>query len=390
MKGGTRSYEMALRMVASGHEVHMVTSLRDDSLKNKDWLETNVDGIHVHWLPVKYDNRMSYAERIRAFFKFALKASKKACSIGGDVIFATSTPLTIAIPAVKAKKKLGIPLVFEVRDLWPELPIAIGAIKSPSAKWLATKLENYAYFNSDHVIGLSPGMTEGVIKAGYPKNKTSTIPNSCDLDMFNLEKNAGQEFRNRFDWLQNRPLILYAGTLGHINGVSYLVELASQMCDVNSEVRFLVLGAGVEECEIREQAKELGVLDKNFFMLEQVNKSQIPSVFKAATVSTSLFVDMPEMWANSANKFFDTLASGTPVLINYGGWQKDIIEREDIGITLPPAPTREAAERLNCLLCDKERLKRLGDNARAIAERDFSRDKLARELIQVLEDVVSQ
>ncbi|MCH8492478.1 MAG: glycosyltransferase family 4 protein [Idiomarina sp.] len=385
MKGGTRSYEMARRMVARGHEVHMITSYRQSDKPSSEWFYTIDEGIHIHWLAVKYNNKMSYKDRVGAFFKFALKAGRKAINIGGDIIFATSTPLTIAIPAVKAKKKLKVPMVFEVRDLWPELPIAMGAIKSPILIWMAKRLEKYAYFNAEHVIGLSPGMSEGVARTGYPKEQISTVPNSCDLDVFNPETVDGNPFRESQEWLGDRPLVIYAGTLGHINGVSYLADLAAKTYEISPEVRFLVIGAGVDDEKVRNRALELGVLNKNFFMFERVAKNEIPDVFAAATVSTSLFINLQEMWANSANKFFDALAAGKPIAINYGGWQADIFKSDQIGVILPAEPTEQAASMLVDLINDEEQLKSCGRNARRVAQRDFSRDKLAEELIAVLE-----
>ena len=98
----------------------------------KGWFTTHESGMRVHWLPVRYSNHMTYLARMLAFFKFAIRAAGRARQIRGDVVFATSTPLTIAIPAVYAARRCGIPMVFEVRDLWPELPIAVGALRIPS------------------------------------------------------------------------------------------------------------------------------------------------------------------------------------------------------------------------------------------------------------------
>jgi len=390
MHGGTRSYEMARRMVAAGHEVHMITSIREELPDDSAWRYSNEDGIHVHWLAVPYDNKMSYLSRIIAFFRFALKSRSKAVDVGGDIVFATSTPLTISIPAVYAKRKLKVPLVFEVRDLWPELPIAIGAIRSPIIKWLARKLERYSYFNSDHIVGLSPGMSEGVISTGYPQEQVTTIPNSCDLDLFDPTVNSGVKFRNELSWLGDRPLVLYAGTLGHINGVAYLADLAAEVYELNSEVRFLVVGTGVDEDKIREHAISLGIYEKNFFMLDRISKNDMPEVFAAATVSTSLFINLPEMWVNSANKFFDALAAGKPIVINYEGWQKSIIEQSEVGIVLPTKPNIDAATKLLGLIDSKELLTKFSSNSRRIAEKDFSRDLLASKLLNVLEEVYSK
>jgi glycosyltransferase involved in cell wall biosynthesis len=112
-------------------------------------------------------------------------------------------------------------MVFEVRDLWPELPIAVGALKNPVLKKAAKWLELFAYKNADHVVALSPGMADGVIKSGYPPGGVHVIPNSCDIDFFQVSENKGQNFLNNHPELQGGPLVLYAGTLGLINGVGY-------------------------------------------------------------------------------------------------------------------------------------------------------------------------
>lgn len=387
MKGGTRSYEMAKRMVEQGHEVHIITSRRDSGLETEFWSKEVVDGIIVHWLPVAYNNTMSYRQRVKSFFRFALKAGKKAISIGGDIIFATSTPLTIAIPAVKAKKRLGVPMVFEVRDLWPELPIAMGALKLPFSKYFARKLERYAYFNADHIIGLSPGMTQGVLAAGYPSERVSTIPNSCDLDVFGIPRSAAKCFREERQWLGDRPLVLYAGTLGKINGVSWLADLASNVLFRNEEVRFLVLGEGGDESGVRRRAEELGVLGRNFFMEKRISKKDVTKALQAADICMSLFVPLKAMEANSANKFFDALAAGRPIAINYQGWQKDLILNNSIGLVLDQNDVALSAEKLVSLIGDERRKKIFGENARKLGEREFSRDILANKLIKTLTDV---
>lgn len=387
MKGGTRSYEMAKRMVARGHDVHMITTRRDGEGTPGKWTVEDVEGITVHWLAVPYHNGMPYSERIKAFFQFAMKAAKKAVEVGGDIIYATSTPLTIAIPAVKAKKRLNIPMVFEVRDLWPELPIAMGALKSPVTKFLAKRLEKYAYFNSEHVVALSPGMAKGIEKVGYSRKRISTIPNSCDLELFNINDSCGQEFIQSRPWLAGGPLVLYAGTLGHINDVSWLASLAEKVNRLEPNIRFLVIGEGVDEKKLYKRAESLGVLNKNFFIEKQIPKSQIPNALNAATVCSSLFLPIEEMWANSANKFFDALAAGKPVVINYKGWQKEIIEEHNVGVHLDYCCLEEAARKLISLATNLEECKKVGERARELAEQKFSRDKLANDLIGVIEQV---
>lgn len=390
MSGGTRSYEMARRLVAQGHEVHMITSRRDNDGQGGGWEVTDVEGIHVHWLPVPYSNRMSYSRRIRAFFSFAAKSALRAAAVGGDIVFATSTPLTIAVPAVYAARRCKIPMVFEVRDLWPELPIAIGALRGNVSIALARSLERFAYRNSKAIVALSPGMRDGVVETGYPAAQVTVIPNSCDLDIFRVPENMGDAFRQRYAWLQDRPLVVYSGTLGKINGVAYLAEVAAAAKSLDPEVRFLVIGEGAELELVTQTARDLGVLDENFFLLPPLPKREIPAVLSAADLATSLFVPLPEMWANSANKFFDALASGTPICINYRGWQEALLLERGAGLVLDPLDAPEAARQIVAVLHDPEWLRNAGLAAGKLAEEEFSRDRLAETLERVLLDAVAQ
>jgi len=384
MAGGTRSYEMARRMVAAGHEVHIVTSRTDGKMAG-GWVKTEVAGINVHWLPVAYNNSMSIARRLRAFLEFAIKAGPRAASLEPDVIFATSTPLTIAIPAIWAKKRRKVPMVFEVRDLWPEVPIAMGAIKNPVLKWAARKLESWAYANSAQVVALSPGMAEGIRRAGYPEDRITCIPNSADVEIFDIPSEVGESFRAEREWLQDRPLLVYAGTFGRVNGIGYMVELAKEMAAINPEFRFLAIGNGAEEAQIRQAAEAVGVLNTNFFIEPPVSKSDLPRVLSAASVASSFVIPIEELWKNSANKFFDTLAAGRPMVINYGGWQADILKESGAGIELPYDNAREAALQLNSLVSDEKRMSLARKAAAKLAHETFAREKLAKNLISVIE-----
>ncbi|MEM7041657.1 MAG: glycosyltransferase family 4 protein [Pseudomonadota bacterium] len=391
--GGIRSYEMAKRLVAWGHEVHVVTSDTSGAATNEqntDWVETDENGVHVHWLPVPYHNSMGFAQRVKAFLRFAAAAARKAASIDGDLVFATSTPLTIALPGVWAAKRRKRPMVFEVRDLWPEIPIAIGALKSKPVIMAAQWLERFSYRNSAAVIALSPGMRDGVTKVGYPDNRITIIPNAADLDLFDVPEDAGRAFRQRYPWLQDRPMVLYGGTFGFMNGVSYLPKLAAEVMPINPDIRFVAIGSGAEKDQVRKTASELGVLDKNFFIIERVNKEEMPAIHKAADVVTSLFIDLPEMRANSANKFFDGLASGTPVAINYGGWHADLLREANAGLLLDPRDLAGSAKSLAGHLEDRSWLEQAGKNARELAKSQFARDDLARRLEGVLTDVLER
>jgi len=376
---------MARRMVAAGHDVHMVTSYRADEKLCRDWFRSEETGIIVHWLPVPYSNHMNSFARIRAFFRFALSARRKAIALKGDVIFATSTPLTIAIPAVFASRRNKIPMVFEVRDLWPEMPIAMGALKNPLLKYAAHLLERWAYFNSAAVVALSPGMKQGVADTGFPHNKVAVIPNSSDNSEFKFNLESAREFRQKRPWLGDDPFLVYAGTFGRVNDVSYMVKLAAELKRRDSDIKILLVGDGQERGKILELALEVGVYEHNLFFEKMIPKKDVPALLGASAMASSLFIDIPEMQVNSANKFFDALAAGKPILLNYGGWMHDLVEKNNCGLAVRGKPVSEVAASLDNALHDDRWLRDAGLRARRLAENYFDRDKLADQLIEVLE-----
>ncbi|MFC3285511.1 glycosyltransferase family 4 protein [Litchfieldella rifensis] len=388
MNGSTRSYELARRLVSRGHRVRMLTSWREEDGR-RDWFVTNEEGIEVHWLPVPYDNAMSYAQRLRAFFRFAIGASRRAASLSGDLVFATSTPLTIALPAVFVSRRQRCPMVFEVRDLWPEMPIAVGALRHPILIRMARALERFAYRNAARVVALSPGMRDGVVAAGYEPSRIRVIPNSCDLELFTSDSSATEQFRRIHPELEGGKILLYAGTLGRINGVEYLAHLAAACREVVPSLRIVIIGGGAEVEKVRQLSSKLGVLDQNLFMYLQMTKQRIVEAFAAADLAASCFIELPEMEKNSANKFFDALASGTPVAINYGGWQAELIEQSGTGLVLSRDPL-QAALQLREWFADSAGQKHAAAKALELASTHFSRDRLTDELEALLKETLDE
>ncbi len=384
MSGGTRSYEMARRFVAAGHRVDIVTGCRDQSVAGHAWRSYVIDGITVHELPVAYSNKMGFWRRIAAFAIFAVGAARKTAKLGGDVVFATSTPLSIALPGAYAARKLKIPMVFEVRDLWPELPIAIGALKNPLLIALARKLEAFAYSRSERVVALSPGMAAGVAQAGFPADRISVISNSCDIAQFQQPLQEPGAFRERHGLDATAPIVTYAGTIGEINGVDYLIRVADAMKRIDTTLQFLIVGDGGGRKRLLQLAEETGLLGANLRILDPVSKKEMPEVLAASTVCTSLFTDLPEMWNNSANKFFDSLAAGKPVAINYGGWKSQLLAESGAGITLDATDPEKAAGQLKQFLDTADAVEDAGKAALDLARARFDRDVLSDELLNVL------
>jgi glycosyltransferase involved in cell wall biosynthesis len=384
MSGSTRSYEMGRRLVSDGHDVTIITSWRENSKLSEKSI-TYEDGIKVIWLHVPYSNHMGFIARIFSFIKFAYLSYNKAVSIEADLIFASSTPLTISLPAIFASRKKKVPFVFEVRDLWPELPIAVGAINNYFVKKIAFWLEKFSYKNSNGIVALSDGMRDGIIRSGYYPENITVIPNGSDLHLFNPDKPQKKYYRDKLNIPPNAITILYPGTFGKINGVSYLVNLAKLFINDN-RIFFVTVGDGQEYDLVSSLAQRLDCLNHNFLMLKKVSKFEISNIFECADCIISTVISLPELNANSANKFFDGLASGNCILINHEGWQKEIIERTNSGISLSQ-DVNEAYKQLCLLLDNPEWIFQAGKNARKLAESDFDRDELGKKLSFFLNSV---
>ncbi len=390
MTGGTRSYEMARRFAAAGHEVHVITSDQHPMRDEPRWRRTQEAGVQVHWVAVPYANQMGNLRRIVAFVRFALFATARAISLRGDVIFATSTPLTIGIPAVLASLTTRRPFVFEVRDLWPDVPIAIGALRNPIAIAVARMLERLIYRRAAHIVTLAPGMAADIIEKGVPNAKTSVVPNGCDVDVFAEQPESARALRNATPWLGDRPLVLFTGTLGKVNGVDYLARLASEVASRDPEVRFVVIGDGRESENVRREAEKGGILNRTFFMLKAMPKYDLVAWTSAADFTVALFTGPRVVWKDAVqNKFFDSLAAGRPVACNFRGWQSEIAESEDVGIVLSPEDIPSAAQTLLGRLYDPTWMRMARLRAVHLAQTRFSRDRLANDLLEVLTDIAT-
>jgi glycosyltransferase involved in cell wall biosynthesis len=391
MAGGARSYQMARRLVARGHEVFMITSdQRPNVDRSTQWRESLEAGIRVFWTPVPYDNVMGYRARMQAFIAFAWRAARKAAELNGDIVFATSTPLTIALPAVYAARRSRSPMVFEVRDLWPAVPIAIGALRNPVLIAAARWLERFAYRNSAEVVALAPGMAEAIVATGYRADRVTVIPNGCDLDTFSGDS-LGRQLREHTAWLADRPLLVFAGTFGLVNGMDYLVHLAAAVAKIDPDVRIAAVGTGREFPATMALAQQAGVLDRNLFLLGQRPKGEVAAWLQAADMTLALFTGPEIVWRDAVqNKFFDSLAAGKPVANNFDGWQAKVAVEAGAGLILSATAHDQAARELVRALRDPDWLRRASDAASRLARERFNRDFLAADLAVVLERVVGQ
>lgn len=391
--GGTRSYDLATSFLKKGINVEIITSssfLDGSNELSKGWNIIEREGLKLHVLKLDYSNELSYFKRILVFFQFLWYASFKLLSLKTDLVLATSTPLTIGIPALIKKWMHKTPFVFEARDIWPEAVIAIGAIKNKTVQKLLYWLEKIIYKNAAAIVPLSSDM-KASITSRYPdllSKPIEAIENISEVNRFQEGFDKNKSFLQEKIGFIPQFSILYAGTFGKVNGIPYVIELAEKLLKQNSSITFILIGGGVEKNNIIKQAKELEVLSKNVFVLDPVPKEKLPQIYSEVNMGSSFVIPIKELWANSANKFFDTLAAGKPILINHGGWQKRTIEKENIGYVLPSVLLNEKAVRDFIEYAQNATLIKIQEaNALKLAKEKYSLEAAVRKYLSVFSKI---
>jgi len=374
-QGGTRSFDLSIGFLDLGHHVEIITSTSDESYKkSKGWTKIKKNRLIVHYIYLPYDNDMTYFHRSFIFLKFLFLSTLKLISLRGDLVLATSTPLTIGIPAIIKKWVHKTPFIFEARDIWPEAVIAIGAIKNKILQKILFFLEHLIYKNAAAIVPLSVDMKNSIISR-YPKlaeKPIEVIENIAEINRFQTGDTNKTSFLKNKIGFQPRFTILYAGAFGKVNGLKYVIELARNLASIDPTIVFILIGSGAEKKELISKAKEEGVLNKNIFFLDSVSKQDLPQLYHECNMGSSFVIPIKELWANSANKFFDSLAAGKPILINYKWWQKEVINKEKIGYVLPTKINDEAVKNFATYTHDKILLQKQQKNALNIAKESYA------------------
>lgn len=385
---GTRSYEMSRRLIRAGHQVVMVCgayAVGDAGVGSFERvIEQEVDGIHVIRIPEPYGNEMSFARRLLAFGRFARAATKVVCGLKADLVFATSTPLSVGIPGMKGARRLGVPFVFEVRDLWPEVMIAAGVLRNPFLIWYSRRLERTLYRVADRIIALAPGMKEGICRTGISPDKVVVIPNSSDLDLFRpCELPLNDERFGRADEFR----LVYTGAHGLMNGLDAVLDAAVELKRRGeSGVRFVFIGQGAQRQRLMDRSQREGIASMVSWV-PSIPKEELARVLPGMDVGLMILKNIPMFYyASSPNKFFDYIACGLPVLNNYPGWLADMIRGYQCGRVVPPDDPVAFADAVVWLRDHRDEIRDMGRRSRRLAESQFSRDSLGDLFVKTLEE----
>lgn len=386
--GGVRPYQMAKRLVAAGHQVTMVCGgdhkyLELPASNKKNIYRGDIDGIDVIQISMPYSNNDSISKRATAFLKFARKAMGIAMKEDYDLLFATSTPLTDGLPGIAAKWFRSKKFVFEVRDLWPELPKALG-MKNPFLLWGMSVLEKRSYHAADACVGLSPGICEGIKRRSQKGKPIAMIPNGCDLDLFTISTEKPDVIPRV---KPTDTVAVFTGAHGVANGLDVVLDMAKVLkFRQRDDIKIVFVGEGKMKAHLKERAETEG-LDNCIFM-GHMPKKELNEVMARADIGLMVLANVPAFYyGTSPNKFFDYIASGLPVVNNYPGWLADMINENNCGIAVEPEKPEAFADAMVKLADHPELRKEFGENGRALAEREFARDLLGAKFVEFLEKI---
>lgn len=379
----SRHYTL-LAHIAKTHRVTLLTTPAWKSQRLTREFPWVPPGVEIREAAVPYENKMGPARRALAFAQYAAWAVRAGLRIEKpDVIWGISTPLTAAWAASQVAKWRRVPWVFEVQDLWPAFPIAMGAVPTALARQQLYQLEKRLYKSAQHILPLSPDMTHYVTDLGIPADKVTTVLNGTDLELAARATPEAVEALRQKQGLTGKRVILYAGTFGRANDIPTLVAAAEAMAADDSDVVWLFLGHGFFEPLIKAAAASW---PGRIRLVGGQARHEVFTWFALASVSVVSFLGLPVLDSNSPAKLYDSLAVGTPVVVTNSGWSKQLLEQEGCGWFTPAGDALALVTLLTRLLAQPVALAAAGARGRKLAAQAFNRQSLAAVVQRVLED----
>ncbi|HYG20282.1 MAG TPA: glycosyltransferase family 4 protein [Ohtaekwangia sp.] len=365
--GPLRSYYLAKALVEEGFDPVVITAHSESQYRIEHY-----KGIEIHYLPVPYNNRFNFYKRSVSFMRYIYQATRLAAKFrDAKICYAMSVPLTVGLAAMWIRRRYSIPFIFEVGDLWPDAPVELGIIKNRFFKQALFALEKKIYQSALSVVALSPAI-KSAVEQKVPGTIVHLIPNMADTDFYKpslkdakLEKKFG---------VTGRFVVAYIGAVGIANGLDYLVECARGCEKASLPVYFLICGDGAMLDTLKRTAKVLGLQNLAFIPFQnRMGVREVLNITDAAFISYKSF---PILETGSPHKFFDGLAAGKLMIINFSGWIREEIERHHCGFACDPGNPEDFVSKITPFLSDPEKLKQYQASARLLAETAYSRRAL--------------
>lgn len=296
-----------------------------------------------------------------------------------DLVWGTSPTLFQAFAATLLAKVHRKPLLLEIRDIWPEALVDIGALKNPAAIALSRSLARWMYRQAAAIMINSPGFREHLLAAGVPAEKIHLVPNGVDTRMFDPEADPGP-LRQQLGWT-GQYVVLYSGAHGMANDLDTVLDAADLLRD-QPHIRLAFLGDGPEKARLQARATQRR-LDQVVF-LEACPKQAMPGMLAAADACLAHLKPSAMQAMVYPNKVFDYMAAARPTILGIGGVIRAVMDEAEGGLWVPCGDAPAMAAAIRTLAADPEGGRAMGRRARAYVETHFQRQALAGSLLGAL------
>jgi len=372
-KGGAiRSYYLAKALVESRITVHVIATHNEKGYKTE-----NVEGINVHYLPVPYHNRFGFAARSWAFLKYAWSAYRLSSRFKEvDYCYAISTPLTVGLAALWIKGRHKIPFIFEVGDLWPDAPVQMEVIKNYFLQSFLYRLEKTIYKSAESVVALSPSI-QSAIEKKVPGKKVHFLLNMADCEYY-IPEQKDLQLEESFQ-VKGKFAVSYIGAIALANGLDYLLDCANAARKAELPIHFFICGDGALVDRLKGSVKQLDLLNISFIPF--ANREGVRKLLNVTDATFICYKSLPILETGSPNKFFDGLAAGKLIIINFGGWIRKEIEANQCGVYSDPNQPTDFVKKIKPFLLERKLLEEYQSAARQLAENKYARSILSKKFV---------
>lgn len=386
--GGTRHHELARELVVRGHRVTVIASpvsyLTGAVTDQAQSTSSGENGITILRTYATRSIHRSFVHRMIGFFSFMLSSFWAGIHVRNvDLVWGTSPPIFQGLTALLLARIKGVPLLFEIRDLWPAFAVQVGVLRNPFLIRLSEWLERFLYRHADQLMVNSPGFIEHVKSRGA--RQVALIPNGANPRMFDPAAD-GRSFRQAHQ-LGNQFIALYAGAHGMSNDLGVILE-AAHILNNNPGICFVLLGDGKEKPALQERAGKLNLTNLRF--ISSIPKTEMPQALAAADACIAILKPIPLYATVYPNKVFDYMAAGRPLIMAIDGVARQVVEQAEAGIFSPPGDPASLAKAVCDLAADPDRARQMGTNGRRYIEEHFDRVELAAKLVQLIEEMGKQ
>lgn len=391
-----RAAELAQHWANAGHAVSILTGFPNHptGIVPAEWrsrlrklsFHEKIELVDVYrtWLwPLP--NRKAH-ERMRNYASFCLSAALRGMTLPRpDVIIATSPQLLVGLAGWCIAFARQIPLVFEVRDLWPESLAAVGVGDENSLLHRAlSAIANFLYRRADHIVVVTPAFKDFLIqKRQVPAEKISVVENGVETDQVS-PGTAAERSALRHELSANEKFVVcYVGTMGMAHGLETLLDAAAQLQAQNPAVLFLLIGEGAEKERIKALSQSRGLANIRF--LDQQPREKIPAFISASDACAVLLRKTEVFKTVIPTKMLEFMSCARPVILGVDGQARKIVEEAEAGIVIEPENSIALVEAIERLAADPDLCQKLGTQGREYIVRHFSRSQTAAAYIHVLD-----